>query len=414
MTVIDRPADRAWAEGEASTISLMGTINLATAELVATIRMLIDNGGWSGIGIHSVEHWITWKAGVSSRRAGDLVRIARRVDELPACWALFAAGRLTEDAMVRIARRVPAERDAEVAGWAPSMLISQLTRALKSCPEIPVADDRPADAGGRQRGMYLSTEEEGWGSGSFCLPPDENALLNVALGAARDAEFRDRNGLAVDAEVVSSGSVTWADALVRLASAGLEALDPTFVRTGHPGERTKVVLHHDIDAHGHLGPGQLHGGAVLPTTISRFLSCDAEVLVATYAAGRLLGIHPTARTVSRHLRRVIERRDQGCTHPLCTQTRWLQIHHIDYWEDGGLTVPVNLLCLCPRHHREHHLGEFTIQGDPEAGTLRFFDARGGPIEPPDHGSPGPLRLAEPSPFTSPTAERLDPRWFGWN
>lgn len=36
------------------------------------------------------------------------MRIARRIDELPACWALFEARRLTEDAMVRIACRVPA------------------------------------------------------------------------------------------------------------------------------------------------------------------------------------------------------------------------------------------------------------------------------------------------------------------
>ncbi|MFZ6005805.1 MAG: DUF222 domain-containing protein [Actinomycetota bacterium] len=408
--------ERAWDEGEASTVALMGTINLATAQLVATIRALIDSNGWHGVGIQSVEHWLTWKAGLSSRRAAGLVRIARRVDELPACWALFSAGKLTEDAMVRIARRVPAQRDAEVAGWAPHMLISQLTRALKSCPELPLPgqDERPPDGSGPQRSARHHTDEAGWGRGDICLPPDENALLNLALGAARDAEYRDRNGLAADAEVTSNGSVTWADALVRLASAGLEALDPTFERSGHPAERTKIVLHHDIDAGGRLGPGQLHAGAVIPATLSRFLSCDAEVLVATYTAGRLLGIHPTERTVNRHLRRLIERRDQGCTHPLCNQTRRLHIHHIQHWEHGGLTDPANLTCLCQRHHRQLHHGELQIEGDPEAGTLRFYDARGRPIEPPDHGSPGPLHPTEPSPFTPPLAERLDPRWFGWN
>ncbi len=414
MSVIDNPIERAWDEGEARTVALMGTINLATANLVATIRMLIDTNGWHGGGIQSVEHWVTWKAAVAPRRAADLVRIARRIPELPACWALFSAGRLTEDAMVRIARRVPASRDAEVAGWAPDMLINQLTRALRSCPELPDADDPPVDPPDRQRYLRLHTDETGWGHGSFCLPPDENARLTIALGLARDAEFRDRNALEVDAEVISSGSITWADALARLTAAGLDALDATLARTGHAGERTKVVIHHDLDAGGHLGPAQLHGGAVIPSTLARFLSCDAEVLIATYAAGRLLGIHPTERTVNRHLRRVIERRDQGCTHPLCHQTRWLHIHHIVHWEHGGESIPVNLTSLCQRHHRELHQGDFTIEGNPEDGTLRFIDARGRPIKPPDLGSPGPLRLAEPNPFNPPTGERLDRRWFSWN
>lgn len=133
--------ERAWAEGEAATVAAMGQINVAVARLVSTILMLIQTDGWGGVGIRSVEHWVTWKAGVSRERAARLTRIARRVEELPACWALFEAGRLTEDAMGLIARRVPACRDAEVASWAPGMLHSQLRRALKSCPEQPIDED---------------------------------------------------------------------------------------------------------------------------------------------------------------------------------------------------------------------------------------------------------------------------------
>jgi len=342
MSVVDSATERAWAEGESSAVALMGTINLATAQLVATIRMLLDTNGWHGGGIQSVEHWVTWKACVSRRRAEGLVRIARRIPELPACWALFQAGRLTEDAMVRIAQRVPAQRDVEVAGWAPNLLISQLVRALRTCPEVPVVDNAPVETAERERFLRVHTDETGWGHGELCLPPDETARLTTALGLARDAEYRDRNDLDLDADVMSSGSITWADALMRLTDAGLDALDLTLGRTGHAGERTKIVLHHDIDPGGVLGPAQLHGSTIIPATLARFLSCDTEVLAATYAAGRLLGIHPTERTVNRHLRRIIERRDQGCTHPLCHQTRWLHIHHIVHWEHGGQTTPVNL------------------------------------------------------------------------
>ncbi len=413
--MIDHPQELAWRQGEADTVALMGTINVAVARLVSTIRMLIDTDGWGGHGIKSVEHWVTWKAGVSPRRAQDLGRIARRIEELPACWQLFQHGRLTEDAMARICRRVPSERDAEVAAWAPGMLISQLQRALASCPELPDPSPSPRpDATEGQRYLHLNERPDGSGRGEFCLPADEMAMLRVGLSAARDAEYQDRQGLEVDADVVSSGSVTWADALVRMASDAADALDPTLARTGHRSDRHKVVLHHDVDPEGRFGPGQMHLGGLLPDTLARFVSCDAEVIVAAYRAGQLIGILPTERTVSRHLRRAIERRDQGCSHPLCRQKRWLHVHHITHWAQGGATVPANLLCLCPGHHRQLHQGDFSIEGNPENHTARFLDRWGRPIEPPHPGPPRPLRLCEPSPFTPPFGERLDPRGFSWN
>lgn len=415
MSVIDHPQERAWNEGVRSTVALMGTINLAVAGLVRTVRMLVDTGGWGGHGIRSVEHWLTWHAAVAPRRAEGLVRIARRIDELPACWGLFEAGRLSEDAMVRIARRVPAERDAEIAGLAPGLLINQLNRTLASLPELPNPDPvEERHAAEPQRFLHLHEGPDGWGGGRFNLPPDEYALLQVGLGAARDAELRDREGVPVDADVPDHGAVSWADGLVRMASEAADSLDATLARTGQRGERHKVVLHHDLGPDGRLGPGQLHLGAVLPDVLARYLACDAEVMVAAYQAGRLIGITPTERTVSRALRRAIERRDQGCAHPLCSHTRWLHVHHMQHWAEGGLTVPWNLLCLCPLHHRELHQGLFTTVGNPETGTLRFLDARGSPIEPPALGPARPLRPVEPTPYTPPLGERLDPRWISWN
>lgn len=416
MTLIDHPRssrEEAWAAGERATLALMGTINLAVAQLVATIRMLIDTDGWAGHGIQSVEHWVTWKAGISRRRASRLTLIARRLDELPACWALFEQGRLTEDAMVRIAERVAAERDAEVASWAPNMLISQLRRALASCPERPEAGKRPPPRE-RERYLYINERPDGSGTGMFSLPAEEMAVFTLGLNLARDAEYRDRRGLDADAEIVHAGSVDWVDALVRLASEAADALDSTLARTGRRGERNQIVLHHDMDASGVLGPGQLRLGGVVRDAVARFLACDAQVRIAAYQAGALVGISPVERTVSRPLRLSIERRDQGCAHPMCEQRRWLHIHHIQHWTDGGPTVPSNLVALCSRHHRELHCGEFSLEGNPEDGTLRVLDGWGRPIAPPGFGPPGTARRWGPAGYTPPLAERLDHRLFGWN
>jgi hypothetical protein len=419
VTVIDHPhaQERAWLEGEAQTVAVMGTLNAAAAQLVTTIRMLLDTDGWHGWGIQSPEHWVMWKAGISPDRASKLVHIARRLDELPACWALFEQGRITEDAMARVARRVPADMDADVAQKVPILTIRQLDRALAACPPIPDEDPRPKIE--PERHVRMCPNREGWLNGSFSLPPDEGAVLQAGLTAARDAEFRDRQGLEPDADLEGTresdrcSEVSWADALVRMASEGADALDSSLLRTGQRGERNKVVLHRDMAADG-LGPAQLHLGPTLPEGIARYMECDADMIVALYHEGRLLGFTPTARTVNRATHRAIERRDQGCAHPLCNQKRWLHVHHIEFWEDGGLTVSENLICLCPKHHRALHAGDFRIEGNPDLGTVRFITARGSPIEPPGSGPPRLPDPRQPSPFTSPLGERMSPLWFAWN
>ena len=208
--------------------------------------------------------------------------------------------------------------------------------------------------------------------------------------------------------------MTEADALVRMASEAADSLDPELQRTGRRGDRNKIVLHHDVDPDGRFGPGQLHLGPVVPDVIARYLGCDAEVMVASYRMGQLIGIHPTDRTVSRALRRAIERRDQGCTHPLCTQRRFLHVHHLRHWEDGGQTVPANLLCLCPQPPPGAPPGRVHDRRRPRAGGVRFLDRWGRPIEPPGTGSPDPVRIDEPSPFQPPFGERLSSQWFAWN
>ncbi len=415
------PQEVAWRFAEGEAIEVMGTVNVAVARLVAAVRVLVDTDGWEGVGIQSPEHWLCWKAGVARPRAEGLVTIARRVAELPACWALFTAGRLGEDSMVRIARRVPPSRDAEVAALAPSLLIAQLDRLLRSLPEQPDGSDRPP-APEPVRMLRLRDRHDGWLRGEFCLPPDEGAVFRLGVTAGRDAEFRDRNNLDddetgnPDAFMQPEGArrVTWADGLVRMASEAADALDPTFRRTGQRGERNVVVIHHDLDPHGTLGPGQLELGPVVPDPVARYLACDATVQVVTYRLGQIIGIHPTERTPNRATRRYLARRDQGCTHPLCTQRLWLHAHHIVHWEHGGPTEPHNLVLLCPFHHRALHHGVFSLEGDPEAGTLRFLDHFGHPIEPPRPDPPPGTGPPPPSPYTPPLAERLTADTFTWN
>ncbi len=115
-------------EGELG--SLCGMANVTAARTVAVIAEALETGAWEGWGIRSPEHWVTWKCGMSPRRARAWVAIARRWTELPVTMAAFTEGRLSEDQVAVVCRHIPAWADAEVAELATMATVPQLVRAL--------------------------------------------------------------------------------------------------------------------------------------------------------------------------------------------------------------------------------------------------------------------------------------------
>lgn len=212
--------ERVGREAEERAASLMGRMNADAARLVEVIVEVLDAEAWgAGGGLRSPEHWVCWRTGVSPARAKGLVGIARRVDELPLCVALFTKGSLTEDAMALIAAKAPAGRDGELAELAPMLLHSQLRRILAHLPDQEPKPPTPEP----EREVRFGFREDGWWEGHQVLPPDEGALAQRALESARDELFHERAG---DADAVVRGRVSWADAFVRVCEHALDGLDP--------------------------------------------------------------------------------------------------------------------------------------------------------------------------------------------
>ncbi len=80
------------------------------------------------------------------------------------------------------------------------------------------------------------------------------------------------------------------------------------------------------------------------------------------------------------MRRALRSRDQGCRFPGCTNTRFVDGHHIKHWADGGETSLDNLVLLCRHHHHLVHEGGFVCEKDGD-GEVRFRDQRAQPLEP---------------------------------
>jgi hypothetical protein len=76
------------------------------------------------------------------------------------------------------------------------------------------------------------------------------------------------------------------------------------------------------------------------------------------------------RTVPPALRRALRLRDQGCRFPGCTQTRYVDAHHVRHWCDGGETSLDNLITLCRHHHRLLHQEGYEI-GKESNGEFIF-------------------------------------------
>lgn len=87
-------------------------------------------------------------------------------------------------------------------------------------------------------------------------------------------------------------------------------------------------------------------------------------------------VNPKSRVPSKAQRRKILRRDAYCCSvPGCPNTLWLEVHHIIFYADGGLTRPENLVTICSKCHKNVHEGRLTIQGNAPHGA-RFLDQFG--------------------------------------
>src|SRR4051812_23432709 len=81
-------------------------------------------------------------------------------------------------------------------------------------------------------------------------------------------------------------------------------------------------------------------------------------------------------TIPPALRRAVLLRAQRCCQvPGCTNSRWLDIHHLELRSEGGAHSPENLACLCSAHHRAAHRGEILIERGA-GGALRVRHADG--------------------------------------
>ena len=413
---------------QAEVATTVGVLNSAHARLVELAAEALADGLWEQWGIHTPEQWLVWQAGLSRAHARQVVAVARRVPELPHLDQAVHEGALSLDQAEVVARHCPPGFDADVVGVAVNATVPQLHRMLGRYQFTEPVPDTPADPTAppardpepERKVTFGSTDDGSWHA-TLDLPADEGALYEQALVAKRDELFRrDHPGVDADSPEgrAARRDLSWADAAVALAADSLAVGDAAHVGSS---DLFRVLVHLEADPTNPTGLGVagLHLGAPLPAALRQMLLCDCEVVPVWETLGNPVAVGRAQRIVPRRVRRLIEHRDKGCRVPGCGQKRWLHIHHIVHWEDLGPTDPDNLICLCHRHHRLHHLGLLPITGT--AADLTVRDRHGRELQP--VGQPRQIPAAtepadaatdlglDPVDYEHPPGERLQPKWI---
>ena len=290
----------------------VGTLNLATAAVVDLLAEAFVCGAWQVDGIRSREQWVMWQLGCSRSRATGLVALASRREELPSVVKRLDAGELSEDAATAIAKRVPADREAVTADIAPLLTHPQLRRALRHMQPEPAPEEPGVAPLPERRELSFFYDDNGCFHGRWCLPADEGAVVEAALRKVRDDVFH--NG---------DDGVTWADALVALAGGGRDAF----------------VVNLFVDADRPEAPTWLHLGPMLDRGMRRLHACDGSVRALLREKGHVVAKGRTTRTVGDTLRAIVLDRDGGCRYPVCTNDRWLDVHHVCTGRTADRRIP---------------------------------------------------------------------------
>jgi hypothetical protein len=119
------------------------------------------------------------------------------------------------------------------------------------------------------------------------------------------------------------------------------------------------------------------GAHLTDRQVARIL-CDAELQVLVHHNGVPLWMSESSRTANRHQRRALQFRSGGtggCEYPGCTQTRYLDAHHVVFWSCDGATALDNMVLLCGHHHRALHRGDYAITTDGDQ-VFHFTDRWG--------------------------------------
>ena len=362
---------------------LCSYIYAAESRLLTLIREFDDKEYWARIGFCSCAHWLNFKCGIGMNAAREKVRVANALAKLPKMDERFSKGELSYSkvrAMTRIADESNEDYLLMIAKHGTAHHVEKLVskyRTAKRAQDAPVANEQHRD---RELSHYY--DHDGCLIIKARLPAEQGALIVKALEMAMDKDFRESDVTAGTPEPIAARH---ADALADIAETYMNNSESS----GSTADRYQVVVHVVGAPHGRdCAPPSGINGTALPlddpyiddgphvtAETSRRIGCDCSVVgIKEGKNGEPLSIGRRSRSIPPPMRRALGIRDGGCRFPGCTNTRFVDGHHIRHWADGGETSLDNLVLLCRHHHHLVHEGGFDCKKSAD-GEIYFTDQR---------------------------------------
>ena len=305
--------------------------------------------------------WLVEEQQLAPGNAARRLKVARTSVTRPAVLDAMRAGDATLDQAGLIVNFLPKLPDAQTRDVAEAELLkaaayvdpSLLARGLRELTDRLCLNETAEGRAVRAReGRYLRFTDtinrmvriDGM------LPAAEASIVKKALYPL---------GLTLGADDARTHPQRHADALVELATLAMKSgnLPET------AGEPTQCLVTTSLsDLVRRLIPGDtatstLNGEPITPNT-ARMHACDAGIIPAVMGgASEVLDLGRSTRTWSRAQRRAAKlRAGATCEAPGCRAAiERCDLHHEDYWSQGGNTDLDKAIYICPYHHwLTHH------------------------------------------------------------
>ena len=307
----------------------------AWARVCELIREVDHRQSWMGDGARNLVDWVAARLRVRPSLAAQLVGIAQRLETLPVLSERFETGDLSIDQVDAISRMATTETETGLIEEAMGLTNAALDRRSRQTRGISESDARSIhDRGSLYRQWNLDQSELRFGGR---LPAEAGRIFDEAIDSRiTDAAPDPETGL------FDPYPQRAADALTELAA-------------GDGGEASLTIFADITAMTDEGGSSELDNTALVPNDLARRLGCDGIVRTVIQDGAQPIGIGRRSRKVPEWLKELVYYRDGGqCQFPGCENTRWLQIHHVWHWADGGPTDLDNLILLCGAHHRFLH------------------------------------------------------------
>ena len=458
---------------EAQICELAGHLAAATCRFLVLLGDFDARRGWASWDMSSCAAWLSWKCQMSSGTAREHVRVARALRDLPVTRAEFAAGRLSYAKVRALTRIATPDTEASLAELAAPMTANQLERFARAHRQVSSVDDQAARIRRRlvfrfeDDGSLSGTFHLPPLAGAVLLKALRAAAADLEPPDPADREHPDPAGAedpdlgqptnsqpespGVSAETPTSRrplaptSSSLADALLVIAEAFLggkaaSADDPDVyqvivhvgtdaITPGRPDDRPPAEAG-DVSAEtpapsqppsaapparpdDPADPARCHveDGPAISINVAQMIACSATWSWMLHdSAGKLLDLGRRRRRPSAAMRRAARERDKcRCRFPGC-ESRRVDLHHIQYWSNGGRTKLDNLVSLCRYHHQVIHDRGYLI-ATARDGTFTFYQPGGTPV-PACPPLPHPDGTIESCHDADITPETIIPSWYG--